>query len=109
MKKSQITQIQHSSFHLCPISLFYHRPAISSHASAVPHVTMSLPASWKEVTKALFSRPAATAVYAVGIAVALGVMEAGRRVLLAHTPEIAAAVQESDRKILADIRFRRGE
>ena len=57
----------------------------------------------------MFSRPAATAMYAVGFSVAVGMMEAGRRVLLARTPEIAAAVQERDRKILADIRFRRGE
>ena len=61
------------------------------------------------MTRVMFSRPAATAMYAVGFSVAVGMMEAGRRVLLARTPEIAAAVQERDRKILADIRFRRGE
>lgn len=70
---------------------------------------MLFPASWREVAASLFPKPHRTAAFVIGFTVAIATMEIGRRQLLRHTPEIAAKVQELDRKLLADIRFRRGE
>lgn len=70
---------------------------------------MSQPASWREVVTDVFYKRSVIVKFALGFAIAIGVTEIGRRILLEKTPEIAAAVQERDRGILAKIKFRRGE